>query len=140
MAYRGSWIICRSCLFPIRLPYLMRIAFQCEGQAPNRSILLACPVCAHVRQYRGAELEMVGFRIPDPFRQKRVVLYRVEVACAMPRCAATARIYAVGATTISVAALLQLWKHWVIHLRCQGHAFKPLHRRTWAVSGGYEVN
>jgi hypothetical protein len=135
MIYRGFWIVCRTCLFPIRLPYLPGTSFRRNGPSASRTILLACPVCAHVRQYRGTEVKIIAFRIPDPFRQKRAVLYTVEVPCGIPRCDGTARIYAVAATTVSVAWLLELWKHWVIHARCQGHSFKPLPRRTWVVCG-----
>jgi len=78
-------------------------------------------------------MNMVAFRIPDPFRRKTAVLYTVEVPCRIPRCDKTARIYAVAATSLSVASLLELWKHWVIHARCQGHYFKPLPRKTWVV-------
>jgi len=140
MIYRGFRIICRTCLFPIRLPYLARTSFRRNQPNPSRTILLACPVCGHVGQYRRAELKIVAFRIPDPFRQKRAVLYTVEAPCGIPRCEATARIYAVAATSVSVAALLELWKHWVIHARCQDHPFKPLSRRTWAVCGVHEIS
>jgi hypothetical protein len=67
------------------------------------------------------------------------VLYMVEVPCGIPRCDGIARIYAVAATSVSVASLLELWKHWVIHARCQGHSFRPLSRRTWLVFGIHEV-
>jgi len=136
MTYRGFWIICRTCLFPIRLPDNLS---RRTGLNPSRTILLACPVCAHVRQYRGAEVKIVAFRIPDPFRQKRAVLYTVDVPCGIPRCEGTARIFAVAATSVSVASLLELWKHWVIQATCQGHSFRPLPRRTWAVCGVHEV-
>jgi hypothetical protein len=138
MIYRGFWIVCRTCLFPIRLPYVSGNPSRRSGLNASRTLLLACPVCAHVRQYRRAEVKVVAFRMPDPFRQKRAVLYTVEVPCGIPRCDGTARVYAVAATTVSVALLLELWKHWVIHTRCQGHSFKPLPRREWAVCGVHE--
>lgn len=133
MTYRGFWIICRTCLFPIRLPDVPE--FRRQEPDPSGPLLLACPVCAHVRPYQGTELEAVGFRIPDPFRQKWAVLYTVDVPCAIPGCESTARIFTVAAANVSVAVLLQLWRHWVIHTRCAGHKFKPLPNRTWAVSG-----
>jgi hypothetical protein len=137
--YRGFLVTCRTCLFPIRLPHPLRASFGHERATRSRTILLACPVCAHVRRYRGAELRIIAFRTPDPFRQKRAVLYAVDVPCGIPHCDGRAKICAVAATAVSVASLLELWKHWVIHARCQGHSFKPLPRRTWVVCGIHEV-
>jgi len=138
MIYRGFWIVCHTCLFPIRLPYVSGKRSQGSGIDAGRPLLLACPVCAHVRQYRRVEIKAVAFRMPDPFRQKRAVLYAVEVPCGIPRCDSMARIYAVAATSVSVALLMELWKHWVIHARCQGHSFKPLPSRAWSVCGIHE--
>lgn len=140
MIYRGCWVVCSTCKFPIRLPHLPRTTFLRKWRDPNRIILLACPVCVHVGQYRKAEFETVGFRVPDPFRRKRASLYAIEVPCAIPHCDKTARIYAVAATTVSVTSLLELWKHWVIHASfCSGHSFKPFSRRTWSVCRVDEV-
>lgn len=134
MIYRGCWVVCSTCMFPIRLPYLPKTTFVHKWRDPSRTILLACPVCVHVGQYRKAEFETVGFRVPDPFRRKRASLYMVEVPCAIPHCDKTARIYAVAAATVSVASLLELWRHWVIRVSsCRGHSFKPFPRRTWLV-------
>lgn len=131
MIYRGSLITCRTCLFPVRLPYGLRGTLDRSMSERKRSIVLACPACAHVRRYRRADLEAITFRIPDPFHLKKAVLYAVDAACATSRCGNTPRIYAVAATTVSVASLLEVWKHWVIHMHCQGHSFKPLSPRTW---------
>jgi hypothetical protein len=138
MIYQGSWIVCRTCLFPIRLPYISGNPSHGSGIHTGRPILLACPVCAHVERYRRAEVKAVAFRVSDPFRQKRAVLYAVEVPCGTPGCDGTVKIYAVAATTVSVALLMKLWKHWVIHARCQGHTFKPLPGRAWSVCGVHE--
>ena len=128
MMYRGFWILCRSCLFPVRLPYEFPGIFVHDFKEKKASAVLACPACGHVRRYRRADLKRVSFRIPDPFR-----LYAVDLGCANRQCQHTVRIYAVAATTVSVASLLELWKHWVIHMRCQGHPFKPLSRGTWGI-------
>jgi len=133
MTYRGFWIICRSCLFPVRLPYELRGISVRNCPEQKRSIALACPACGHVRRYRPADFKRVDFRIPDPFLTKKAVLYAVNVGCASPHCTNNATIYAVAARTVSVASLLALWKYWVIHVRCQGHPFKPLSRRTWGI-------
>jgi len=133
MMYRGVWILCRSCLFPVRLPYEFPGIFVHDFIEKKASAVLACPACGHVRRYARADLTTVSFRIPDPFRLKKAVLYAVDVDCANRHCQHTVRIYAAGATTVSVASLLAVWKYWVIHVRCQGHPFKPLSRRTWGV-------
>jgi len=133
MIYRGFWIICRNCFFPIRLPYEPQEIFVPSFSEQKSSVVLACPVCAQAGLYRRADVETVGFRIPDPFRLKKAVLYAVEVGCASSHCQNEARIYTVAATAVSVASLLGVWKHWVIHLPCQGHHFKPLPRRTWGI-------
>jgi hypothetical protein len=138
MIYRGFWIICRVCLFPIRLPDAAPFLRPDYRRTPP--ILFACPACAHLRQYQGIDFRIVQFRIPDPFREKRAVLYKVEVPCGIPRCESIAGIYAVGAASISVAALLKLWKYWLIHGRCQGHRFKPLPYRTWTVSNATDMH
>lgn len=130
MTNRGFWMICRTCLFPIRLPYPLTSSRR-RRPHPSSKILLACPVCAHVLRYKGAQLETIAFRVPDPFRRKTAVLYEVEIECSVVRCRRPAKIYAVGATTISVARLVDLWEHWVIHARCPGHVFEPLPLRTW---------
>jgi hypothetical protein len=138
MTYRGFWIVCRNCLFPIRLPNLKTSpSFANNGSI---GILLACPVCAHVKPYRGAALEAVAFRIPDPFRQKKAALYVVEVPCRISHCDQKAKIYAVSATTVSVTSLLELWKHWVIHARCPGHFFSARRYWTWGVYGVHQVH
>lgn len=139
MTYRGLWIVCRTCLFPIRLPRLLGAPPGHNGPNPTLETLLACPVCAHVRKYRRANVKIIAFRIPDPFRQKRAVLYTVEVPCAIQGCDGTARIYAVAAASVTVALLLEVWKHWVIHARCPGHSFRPLPRRTWVVHGVHDA-
>jgi hypothetical protein len=137
MTYRGFWILCRSCLFPVRLPNEFPGIFVRHSKEEQASAVLACPACGHVRRYRRADLKTVSFRIPDPFRLKKAVLYAVDLGCANRHCQHTVRIYAVAATTISVASLLELWKHWVIHMRCQGHLFRPRSRETWGIYGGY---
>ena len=133
MMYRGFWILCRSCLFPVRLPSEFPGIFVDDFIQKKGSAVLACPACGHVRRYRSADLERVSFRIPDPFRLKKAVLYAVDLGCANRHCQHTVRIYAVAATTVSVALLLEVWKYWVIHVRCQGHRFKPVSRRTWGI-------
>jgi hypothetical protein len=132
MTYRGFWIVCRHCSFPIRIPSLLKTSLRL-----NRSdrVLLACPVCAHVEIYSEAEPRAVAFHIPDPFRQEKAALFAVEVPCGVRHCKQTARIYAVGATTLSVTSLLELWKHWVIHAPCRNHSFKARGRLTWGVYG-----
>jgi len=133
--YRGFWIVCRRCLFPIRLPSMLKTS---RYPGPNR-LLLACPVCVHVEPYSGAELRAIAFRVPDPFRQGRATLYAVEVPCDAPHCEGRARIYAVAATTLSVMSLLELWKHWVIHAPCRNHSFRAGRRWTWGVYGVRQV-
>jgi len=133
MMYRGFWILCRSCLFPVRLPYEFPGIFVHDLIEKKASAVLACPACAHVRRYARADLTTVSFRIPDPYRLKKAALYAVDVDCANRHCQHTVRIYAAGATTVSVASLLEVWKHWVIHVRCQGHPFRPLSHRTWGI-------
>src|SRR3954454_12486070 len=137
MMYRGCWILCRSCLFPVRLPREFPGIFVHDFKEKKARAVLACPACGHVRRYRRADLKTVSFRIPDPFRLKKAVLYAVDLGCANRQCQDTVRIYAVAATTVSVASLSELWKHWVIHMRCQGHPFRPLSRRTWGIYGAY---
>jgi hypothetical protein len=134
MIYRGFWIICRNCSFPIRLPYEPHGVFVHGFSEQNSTVVLACPVCAQAVLYRRADVETVGFRIPDPFRSKKAVLYTVEVGCASSQCQNEVRIYAVAATSVSVASLLEVWRYWVIHLRCPGHPFKPRPRRMWGIS------
>lgn len=139
MTYRGFWIVCRNCLFPIRLPYLLKTSLSIEN-THSIPILLACPVCAYVEPYTGTELKAIAFRIPDPFRQEKAALYVVEVPCGVPRCDGSARIYAVAATSISVTSLLELWKHWVIHAPCRNHSFKARRCWTWGVYGVHQVH
>jgi hypothetical protein len=134
MTYRGYWIICHCCLFPIRLPHLLKLSL-CIEKKLSIPILLACPVCAHVEEYSGTELKAIAFRIPDPFGQKKAALYEVEVPCGIPRCNRKARIYAVAATSVSIAVLLELWKRWVVRARCNGHFLKPSRSWTWGVYG-----
>ena len=133
MMYRGFWILCRSCLFPVRLPYKFPAIFVHDFKEKKASAVLACPACGLVRRYRRADLKTVSFRIPDPFRLKKAALYAVDLGCANRDCQHAVRIYAVAATTVSLASLLEVWKHWVIHMRCQGHPFRPLSRRTWGI-------
>lgn len=132
MTYRGQWIICRNCLFPIRLPSLLEAAMHL-GATGSIPILLACPACAYVEPYSGLELKATVFRIPDPFRQKKAALYVVNIPCRVPYCTRTARIHAVAATTLSVTSLLELWQHWVIHAPCRNHSFKAHQSWTWGV-------
>jgi hypothetical protein len=139
MTYRGFWIVCHNCLFPIRLPSVLKASLW-PGKNRSIPILLACPVCAHVEQYWGADLKAVAFRIPDPFRQEKAALYAVEIPCGVPQCEGTARIYAVAATTLSVMWLLELWRHWVIHAPCRNHSFKARRRWTWGVYGVRQVH
>lgn len=139
MTYPGVWIVCHNCLFPIRLPSLLKASWWPENSR-SIPILLACPVCAYVEQYRGGELKAISFRIPDPFRQERAALYAVEVPCRVMHCAETARIYAVAATILSVTSLLELWKHWVIRARCPNHSFKARRRWTWGVYGVRDIH
>lgn len=133
MMYRGFWILCRSCLFPVRLPYEFPAILVHDFKEKKASAVLACPACGHVRRYRRADFKTVSFRIPDPFRLQKAVLYAVDLGCANRHCQHIVRIYAVAATTVSLASLLEVWKHWVIHMRCQGHSFRPLSRRTWGI-------
>jgi hypothetical protein len=133
MTYRGFWIVCRNCSFPVRLPSLLKSSL---GLSSSNHLLLACPVCARVEPYRGAELRAIAFRgIPDPFRKEKATLYAVDVPCGVPHCAAAARIYAVAAAAVSVTSLLELWKHWVIHASCRNHSFKARRCWTWGVYG-----
>jgi hypothetical protein len=138
MTYRGCWVVCRSCLFPIRLPALLKMSPSAEA-SHWIPMLLACPACAHVEQYRGSELKAVAFRIPDPFGQKKAALYEVEVPCGVRQCEGKARIYAVAAARLSITVLLEVWKHWVIHARCHGHVLRPSRCWTWGVYGVDQV-
>jgi hypothetical protein len=137
MTYRGFWIVCRNCLFPIRLPSLLKTPL-CLNRS-NR-LLLACPVCAHVEQYSGADLKAIAFRTPDPFRQQKATLYAVVIPCGVQHCEGTTRIYAVAASTLSLIALLGLWKHWVIDAPCRNHSFKAHRSWTWGVYGVRQVH
>jgi hypothetical protein len=139
MTYRGFWIVCHNCLFPIRLPALLKASWWPDNRC-SVPVLLACPACAFVERYSSADFKAIVFRIPDPFRQEKAALYAVEVPCRVIHCKGTARIYAVGATTLSVASLLELWKHWVIHIRCRNHSFKARRCWTWDVYGVREVH
>jgi hypothetical protein len=130
MTYRGVWIVCRYCLFPIRVPSLLKNSLSLSHS--NR-LWLACPVCTHVDQYRRAELSAIAFRIPDPFQQEKATLYAVEVPCGVQHCEETNWIYAVAATNLSVTSLLELWKHWVIHAPCRNHSFMARRHWTWGV-------
>lgn len=134
MTYRGFWIVCRICMFPIRLPYSLKTSLRLE-KTNSTAIHLGCPVCAHVEQYSKTELKVVAFRVPDPFRQKKAVLYVVEVPCGTARCQGTAKIYTVAAANISISSLMELWKYWVIQAHCPGHSFKARRRWTWGVYG-----
>jgi hypothetical protein len=98
MTHRGFWIVCRNCLFPIRLPTILKTS-ACLSRS-NR-FLLSCPVCAHVERYRGAEVGAIAFRIPDPFRLDKATLYAVEVPCRVPHCEGKTWIYAVAATSLT---------------------------------------
>jgi len=136
MTYRGFWIVCRNCLFPVRLPSLLKTSLSLSR---SNSLLLGCPVCAHVEQYSGAELRAIAFRIPDPFLQEKATLYAVEVPCGVLQCNGKARIYAVAATTLSVISLLEVWKHWAIRVPCRNHSFKARRCWTWGVYGVRQV-
>jgi len=138
MTYRGFWIVCRNCLFPIRIPALLKTSLWPESSR-SIAILLACPVCAHVERYARSGLETIAFRIPDPFRQGKAALYAIEVPCGARHCEGMATIYAVAATTLSVMSLLELWKHWVIDAPCRNHSFKARRCWTWGVYGVQEV-
>ena len=136
MTYRGLWIVCRNCLFPIRLPSFLKTVL---GSSGSELLLLACPVCVHIERYKTAELRAIAFRIPDPFRQGKAILYAVEIPCKVTKCKGIAKIYAVAATTLSVMALIELWKHWVIRTPCQNHSFKARRSWTWGVYGVREI-
>ena len=129
MTYPGFWIVCCHCLFPIRLPHFEK-TWPCLEPAHSIPILLACPVCGCVEQYGGTEFKAIAFRVPDPFLEKKATLYVVKLPCRVPHCDHMLRIYTVAATDISIASLLELWKHWVID-----HSFKPRGRWTWGVYG-----
>ena len=86
MMYRGFWILCRSCLFPVRLPYGFPGIFVHDLKEKTAGAVLACPACGHVRRYRRVDLKRVSFRIPDPFRLKKAVLYAVDLGCANRQC------------------------------------------------------
>jgi len=138
MTCRGYWIVCRCCSFPIRLPQLLKVQIH-PNKAGLTPILLACPVCAHVEPYNGTELKPIAFRIPDPFDQKKAALYQVEVPCGTLHCEGKARIFAMAAASVSITALLKLWKHWAIRARCHGHLLKPRRCSTWGVYGVHQV-
>jgi len=132
MTYRGFWIVCRYCLFPIRLPSLLKTS---AFVSRSSRILLACPVCAHVEQYSSTELRAIAFRIPDPFRRDKATLYAVEVPCRVPHCRGKTWVYAVAATSLSVTSLLEQWKRWIIHSPCRNHSFRARQCWTWGVYG-----
>ena len=139
MTYRGCWIVCRNCFFPIRLPSFLKTPL-CFENTRSIPILLACPVCARVEQHRRTDFEAIPFQIPDPFRLEKAALYVVEIHCGVQHCDGTARIYAVAATTLSVTSLLELWKHWKIQAPCRSHSFKACKSWTWGVYGVYPVH
>ncbi len=130
--YRGFWIICRSCKFPIRLPDQKRILV---AQHPaGHQDLLACPVCANVHVYLAETLERTQFRTPDPFRRSAAIVYLVKFHCAVRSCRSEAAVRAVAATSISVAQLLGIWKFWKLHARCEaGHTLRVPNVSDWVV-------
>src|SRR5579872_4826887 len=132
MSGDGCWIVCRTCRFPIRLPRTLLRASP--GTSVSR-LVLACPICGHVYEYRASHLERVNFKIPDPFLTRRALLYYIAFPCAAPVCPTRAEIFAIGAEDVSVASLLTLWQHWTIHVRCRdGHLLRPARIANWAVS------
>ena len=131
-AYRGFWIICRTCKFPIRLPDRLKM-FTGPGDAV-RHILLACPACVHVHPYRARSLERTHFRTSDPFRQSAATLYLVRFHCAVRACPSEAAVRAVAANTTSLAQLMGIWKFWKLHARCEsGHTLRAPNVSDWVV-------
>jgi hypothetical protein len=131
--YRGFWIICRSCKFPIRLPNGQDV-FPGRADAV-RQIMLACPVCAHVHPYRSVNLERTHFRTLDPFIRSTAILYLVKFHCAFRSCSSEAAVRAVAASSISVAQLLGVWKFWRLHARCEtGHTLRAPDASDWVIS------
>lgn len=132
-SYRGYWIVCRNCKFPIRLPDT-HAAFSGATRRPVRQILLACPVCANVHSYRAKSLETVQFCTPDPFRKGSATIYLAIFCCPVGSCRSKATVRAVAASTVSVARLLEVWKFWKMHVRCKtGHVLHVPNILTWVV-------
>jgi len=120
------------CRFPIRLP---RTLLRASPTLSVSRLILACPICGHVYEYRVSHVEKVKFQVPDPFLTRRAVLYDIAFPCAAPVCPTRAEIFAIAAEDVSVASLLTLWQHWTIHVRCrEGHLLRPARIANWAVS------
>lgn len=132
--YRGCWMVCLTCKFPIRLPEPKERS-SIVARRRIRRILLACPVCANVHSYASNSLDAIQFRTADPFRNDSAILYRVLFRCAVGACRRQVAIHAVGATRVSVARLFGVWKFWNLHLRCKtGHLLHAPAQGTWVVS------
>ncbi|SRR5579872_450687 len=132
MSVDGCWIVCRTCRFPIRLP---RTLLRARRGASIPSLVLACPICAHVHKYGISHLERINFQVPDPFLNHRAVLYSVNFPCATSACPTQAEIFVTAAEDVSVASLLTFWKNWAIHVRCRTrHLVKPVDPTNWVIA------
>lgn len=130
--YIGHWLECnnRKCGFPVRVPF----SPAASGQQPGLKLplLFACPVCLEVNSYTRNDLRDVQFRSPDPYQAGKLVLYSVLVGCARPRCQSQALVMTTAAPSVSLAALVRLWRGWKVELPCQAnHRFRPRHPHTW---------
>ena len=129
--YLGCWLECRNrnCGFPIRVPYSRKLTKSDTG-----AFSFACPVCLQVNAYERKHLRKVQFRIPDPYKSGKLVLFSAWLACAYKRCPGDLVVFTVAAADVSLAALLQLWKTWMVKIRCShGHRFRVPHVNTWWV-------
>jgi hypothetical protein len=87
-----------------------------------------------VRSYSRQDLQQVQFRSPDPYKAGKLIVYSAHTGCARPRCSNETIIFTVGAASVSIAALLQLWKRWKIMCRCPGgHLFRLPDITSWWV-------
>lgn len=131
MSVDGCWIVCRTCRFPVRLPRELLITVSLAFQP---YLVLGCPLCGHVYKYRTSNFERVRFRAPDPFLSGHAVLYSVNFPCAVSACNTREEVLTVGAEDVSVASLLNFWKHWTMHVRCpERHLLKSPPLVYWEI-------
>lgn len=129
----GNWLEChnRNCGFPIRVP-TQPAKKSGRGSGGVGSLLFACPVCLEVSSYTKKELRRVRFRSPDPYQGGKLVLYSTTVGCTHPRCSEKVTIFATAAASVSVATLVEFWKHWKVNLRCAArHRFRMAQPALW---------
>ena len=133
LEYAGNWLECRNrnCGFPTRVPYSCRTKKVAGRTTDSAPFLFACPVCLHINPYENKELRRVRFRWPDPYKTGKLVLYSALVGCAHPLCPTELTIFTPAASTVSLAALLGLWKSWTLDIQCGRHRFRMRNNESW---------